>query len=214
MQLVTTKPGVILAEQDRTISEDGRALLRERLAEIPECYVELGSGSGMHLLALAERNPSALCVGLEIRFKRAFRTGEKAESHGLSNVMVLRTDARQITNLFKDGEVSGFFINYPDPWDKRRWLKNRLINEELLSTMHRLLKPHGFLHYKTDHHEYFASTLQIIPPEHWETVHHTTDLLASEHSTHNIPTEFEQLFKSQGRKLCMMKAIKRDGASL
>lgn len=212
MQLVTTKPGVILAEQDRAISDDGKALLRQRLTTLPDCFVELGSGSGMHLLKLAERSPSALCVGLEIRFKRAFRTGEKAEERGLSNVMVLRTDARQITSLFNPGEVSGFFINYPDPWDKRRWLKNRLINEELLNTMWQLLKPGGFLRYKTDHHEYFSSTLQILDPNKWSTVRKTTDLLDSEYVDTNIPTEFEQLFKSQGRKLCMVEVVRAAGA--
>lgn len=208
MQLVTTKPGIIVAERDRELAESSRQEVQNLLGRYTECYVELGSGSGMHLIKLAQRAPEALCVGLEIRFKRAFKTGEKAELNGLKNVRVLRTDAKQIQHLFKANQVSGFFVNYPDPWDKRRWLKNRLLSAELLNTMHELLKPGGFLRYKTDHQEYFASTRTIVDANRWRTVKVTTDLLASEYWDDNIPTEFEMLFRSQGKPLCLLEAQK------
>ena len=209
MQLVTTKPEIIRAEQDREISQDSMAILRAKMREFEGCYVELGSGSGMHLLRLAQQSPNYLCVGLEIRFKRAFKTGEKAEQNGLRNVVVFRTDAKQLASLFEPETVAGFFVNYPDPWDKRRWLKNRLLNAELLATMHRCLQPAGYLRYKTDHHEYFASTCSLLAKDMWDVKKHTKDLLSSPWMSENIPTEFEQLFKSQGKPLCMVEVRKR-----
>lgn len=209
MHLVTTKPGIIVAETDRELADNSRKEIQAIIGEFPECYVELGSGSGMHLIKLAARSPQALCVGLEIRFKRAFKTGEKAEGNELSNIRVLRTDARQIRHLFSPGQVSAFFINYPDPWEKRRWRKNRLINAELIQTMWDLLKPGGFLRYKTDHQEYFASTCPLLAPQKWEIQRHTTDLLKSPYLDNNIPTEFEMLFKSQGKPLCLVEAVKK-----
>jgi tRNA (guanine-N7-)-methyltransferase len=208
MQLVTTKPGIIVAEHDRELAENSRIEIQRRLPDFSDCFVELGSGSGMHLITLAQRNPQALCVGFEIRFKRAFKTGEKAELKVLNNVMVVRTDARQIKHLFSPGQVSGFFVNYPDPWDKRRWLKNRLLNPELLQTMRDLLKEKGFLRYKTDHQEYFASTCKLLSAEQWQTVKHTTDLLQSPYAENNIPTEFEMLFKSQQKPLCLLETVR------
>ena len=209
MQLVTTKPGIIVAENDREVAENSRKEIQSIIGDFPDCYVELGSGSGMHLIRLADRFPGTLCIGLEIRFKRAFKTGEKAEGKALDNVRVLRTDARQIRHLFSPGQVSAFFINYPDPWDKRRWKKNRLINAELIQTMWELLKPGGFFRYKTDHQEYFASTCPLLTSDRWEIARHTTDLLKSAYMDNNIPTEFEMLFKSQGKPLCLVEAIKR-----
>lgn len=207
MQMVKTKPGFILAEADREdVSLVTRQELSSRVSSFSRTFVELGSGSGLHLLELAKQNSDALCVGLEIRFKRAFKTGEKAERDGLSNLIVLRSDARQIRQLFKPGQVDGFFINYPDPWDKRRWLKNRLINAELLSTMAELLKPNGFLRYKTDHQEYFESTSTLLIQSGWKVLKSTTDLMSSPLLNGNIPTEFEYLFKSQGKPLCMLEA--------
>lgn len=208
IQMVKTKPGIIVAENDRESPIQSKAMIDEQRVRFDGCYVEIGSGSGMHLLKLAEQNPSILCIGLEIRFKRAFKTGEKAERLGLTNVLVLRTDARCIKELFNDGEVAGFFVNYPDPWDKRRWLKNRILNDEMISTMHRLLRPGGFLRYKTDHQEYFSSTLEMVRAPEWDVVKRSTDLLNSPWIHQNIATEFEYLFKSQSKPLCLLEAVK------
>lgn len=210
IQLVTTKPDIIVAEADRESPLQSKAVIQQKLPLFQGVYVEIGSGSGLHLLKLAEQNPNMLCVGLEIRFKRAFKTGEKAESLGLNNVLVLRTDARNIDQLFNTGEVAAFFVNYPDPWDKRRWKKNRILNEQMLLTMHRLLRPGGYLRYKTDHAEYFHSTSQLLASEQWHRTKYSTNLLTSEWAVENIPTEFEYLFKSQEKSLHLIEVVKKD----
>ena len=66
--------------------------------------------------------------------------------------------------------------------------------------------PGGTLRYKTDHQEYFASTSTLLQTGGWRIEKQTTDLLASEWTTNNIPTEFEYLFKSQNKPLCMLEA--------
>ncbi len=213
IKLVETKPEVIVAEQDREPPQQSRQTIAAMKARFKGIFVEIGSGSGMHLLRLAQENPETLCIGLEIRFKRAFKTGEKAEKLGLNNLLVLRTDARCLLELFDKGEVDAFYINYPDPWDKRRWKKNRILNQEMLATMHDLLRSGGHLRYKTDHQEYFASTLELLNAEHWKHLKLTTDLLNSEWSQSTIPTEFEYLFKSQNKPLCFLEASKLNPAS-
>lgn len=209
IQLVTTKPSVIVPEHDRELPVQSRAKIDALKGNYQGVFVEIGSGSGMHLLQLAEQNPKVLCIGLEIRFKRAFKTGEKAERRGLSNVLVIRTDARYLKELFGEGEVSAFFVNYPDPWDKRRWKKNRILNDEMLLTMHRLLKTSGLLRYKTDHQEYFESTLKLVQSPSWALTKQSFDLLHSEWAEDNIPTEFECLFKSQQKNLHLLEVEKK-----
>jgi tRNA (guanine-N7-)-methyltransferase len=208
IQLVTTKPERIIAEKDRQSPIQSRQLITEMRQQYQGVFVEIGSGSGLHLIELAKQNPHILCVGLEIRFKRAFKTGEKADRLGLSNALVIRSDARYIREIFNPGDVAAFFVNYPDPWDKRRWKKNRILNEEMLECMHSLLSEGGFLRYKTDHHEYFHSTSTLICEPQWQVRKHSTDLLNSEWAADNIPTEFEYLFKSQGKQLCLLEALK------
>jgi tRNA (guanine-N7-)-methyltransferase len=208
IQLVGTKPEIIVAERDRVSPAQSREIVAKLKTSFAGIYVEIGSGSGLHLLELAKSNPKILCIGLEIRFKRAFKTGEKAERLGLSNVLVIRSDARYISQIFNPGEVSGFFVNYPDPWDKRRWKKNRILNEEMLTTMHALLNNEGFLRYKTDHHEYFHSTTALLSQPNWRVIKHSTDLIQSEWAEGNIPTEFEYLFRSQNKPLCLVEVVK------
>jgi tRNA (guanine-N7-)-methyltransferase len=208
IQLVATKPQVIVAEKDRETPAQSRETVAKARQAFSGIYVEIGSGSGLHLLELARQNPTILCVGLEIRFKRAFKTGEKAERLGLKNVLVVRTDARFIGEIFSTGDVSAFFINYPDPWDKRRWKKNRILNEEMIAAMHTLLGVGGFIRYKTDHHEYFHSTTALLKESQWQRTKYSTDLLQSEWVSGNIPTEFEYLFKSQNKPLCLLEVTK------
>ena len=209
MHLVTTKPGLILADdEDQTLAPEINRSILEKRTGYQRCYVELGSGSGMHLLQLAAQNPDTLCVGIEIRFKRAFRTGEKAEEMGLSNVLVLRSDAKQIDEIFNLESIDGFFINYPDPWEKRKWRKNRLINGDFVAKLHKLLKPEGFLRFKTDHHEYFTSTLPLFQETSWTRTKFSRDIFASEYCSQNIPTEFEMLFKYQKKELCLLEVRK------
>lgn len=209
IQLVKTKPELIVAENDRESPAHAREAIAKARPSFSGMFVEIGSGSGLHLLELAKQNPTTLCIGLEIRFKRAYKTGEKAERQGLSNILVIRSDARYIDEIFAPGEVSAFFVNYPDPWDKRRWKKNRILNETMLETMHRLLQADGFLRYKTDHHEYFHSTVSLFSSSTWDIRKMSTDLLKSEWINGNIPTEFEYLFKSQDKPLCLLEATKR-----
>jgi tRNA (guanine-N7-)-methyltransferase len=208
IKLVNTKPRHIVAERDRESPAQSRDLIAQLKPNYKELFVEIGSGSGLHLLELAKRNPQALCVGLEIRFKRAFKTGEKAERMGLLNALVIRTDARYLNEIFSPDEVDAFLVNYPDPWDKRRWKKNRILNDEMLVTMRTLLKNSGFLRYKTDHHEYFHSVAELLKPPLWTSRKFSTDLLKSEWAADNIPTEFEYLFKSQNKQLCLLEVIK------
>lgn len=208
MHLVTTKPGLIISEEARSLTPEFNRSLLEKRTLFPRCLIELGSGSGMHLLKLAEQNPDALCVGIEIRFKRAYRTGEKAEELGLKNVLVLRSDAKHIHELLPNESVDGFLINYPDPWEKRKWRKNRIISAHFLGQLHGLLKQDGFLRLKTDHQEYFSSSLPLLTPDRWRIAALTRDLLGSEFMPTNIPTEFEMLFRSQKKPLCLVEAHK------
>jgi tRNA (guanine-N7-)-methyltransferase len=208
IKLVGTKPKHIVAERDRESPAQSREIIAKLRPQHEELFVEIGSGSGLHLLELAKLNPQALCVGLEIRFKRAFKTGEKAERLGLSNVIVIRTDARFLSDIFNTEDVTAFFVNYPDPWDKRRWKKNRILNEEMIANMQKLLKPSGFLRFKTDHHEYFHSVAELLQPPNWVSRKKSTDLLNSEWANGNIPTEFEYLFKSQNKQLCLLEVVK------
>ncbi len=189
------------------LSEDEVSRLRERLATASRAYVELGSGSGIHLIEQANRHRDALWVGFELRFKRVVRTAEKALERGIENLLVVRTDALTIQEILPPQSLDGVFVNFPDPWDKRRWKKHRLLGEESIKHVHALLKPGGKLSFKTDHRGYFEDVLSSIHSGglfDLDTV--SLDLHRSELVSDNVVTEFEQLFVNQGLPIFCLKA--------
>jgi tRNA (guanine-N7-)-methyltransferase len=197
--LVATKPHLILrGSRTEGLSPESAERLRAALAKFPEVYVEVGSGSGGHLIERARRSPSALFVGFELRFKRVFRTAEKAEENGLQNVLVLQHDGAQLESIFGPTSLAGIFVLFPDPWEKRRWRKHRILSESFLATASRLLKPGGILHYKTDHSQYFEETVKRFEGnKDFSLARITRDLHRDAPDPSNIESEFEKLFKSK-----------------
>lgn len=163
-----------------------------------ELICELGCGSGAFLLEIARRRPRAMLFGFELRFKRSVRTIEKALRDKLENVYLLHTDARNVLEIFGPQSISAVYLNFPDPWAKRREQKHRLLSADFIGVIAQLLKPGGTFSFKTDHEEYFESALRVIESSMaFEGLLKTRDLYQSAYLTENIQTEFERLFISQ-----------------
>ena len=199
VSLVDTKPELILrGSRDQGLDPAAAELLKAKRREFAKLYVEIGSGSGRHLIEQALRNPNALFLGFELRYKRVFRTAEKAEELGLNNLLVVQVDASTIPTIFEPGSLDGIFVLFPDPWEKRRWKKHRILSPEFLRQAHALLRSGAFLHYKTDHGEYFEATVKVLETlALFDTRRVSRDLHGSAESLNNIESEFEKLFKSQ-----------------
>lgn len=209
VDLVETKELYIIAGANSGLSEAQIASLAKRRKNFDRLIVEPCSGSGTHLIAQAEKNPNALCVGFELRFKRTFRTAEKAEKKDLKNLIVIRSNARIMSELFEANSIDELYVNFPDPWVRKRWLKHRILNSETIPVFASLLKPNGFLAYKTDHEEYFYEAVAEIEKQDCLLVKEkTSDLYKSDFLESNIQTEFEQLFLSKGMKIFHAKAFR------
>ena len=194
-----------LLNREVELEEIGRIIALSR-----EVFVELGSGSGMHLLELASEQPSRSVFGFERRYKRAVRTVEKASQRGIANAYVLRTDNSDVFRLFPEHSVDAMFVNFPDPWPKLRWHKHRTLSLELLNKLDILLKGDGFLSIKSDHREYFDSFLEVTDQQNsFVVIEQTKDLYNSKFIEGNIATEFENLFYGKGLPICYAKLSRR-----
>ena len=209
IDLLGSKPEYIVSAVGKSLDSSSLTRIRERLAQFTSVAVEIGSGSGQHLIELARLNPETLFIGYEIRFKRIFRTAEKAEKLGLKNLLLIRQSAFMMPETFGAESLSGVYINFPDPWDKKRWHKNRILSPDFLKAIHGMLRPEGFLSYKTDHASYFAATreildeLQLFYIEALESDLHNSPLADA-----TPPTEFESLFRSKGLPVMYLRAKK------
>lgn len=199
IDLVATKPERIFRLEKAEQAAYVRELLAHKTCAFEGTIVEIGSGSGGHLLDRAAASPRLFFVGFELRYKRVWRTAQKGEQRGLTNFAVVQGDARFLPELFDPGSLSGVYVNFPDPWDKRRWDKHRLLTATFLETIFAMLKPEAFFAYRSDHERHFVHIVELLskmPEAKIEKLTH--DFWKSAYSVDNISSEFEKLFKGKG----------------
>ena len=211
IEKVASRGDRILASRPHQEDPEFDSRLKGLLASNRSIIVEIGSGSGEHLIERAAMDPSTLFIGVELRFKRIFRMIEKAEARGLDNLFGLHTDAQKISPLFDGYPLKGIYLLFPEPWSKkRRWRKHRLAQTQWLKQMSDMLAEDGFFSFKTDQIEYFdevVEALRGIPS--MIVLEQSRNFHSEPYAAKNIPSEFEKLFKSQGLPVAYLRAIKR-----
>lgn len=162
-------------------------------------YLEIGSGSGNFTNGMSERHLDRNYLALELRFKRLVLAADKARRRDAKNIMFLRRYGEEIELFIAKEELSGVYINFPDPWEEK--LKNRVIQPSLFGRLDNLLKVGGKVFIKTDHDGYYNDILEFVAElENYKVVRHTDDLHNSDLAAENIKTEFEQLFLNKHQK--------------
>lgn len=113
--------------------------------------VELGCADARFLFERAPHHPDTFFLGLEIRKPLVAQVNEQAAERQLTNLSAVFCNINvDLPYLIADGSLARAFVNFPDPWFKRRHQKRRLMNEELVATLHRKLRPDGELFFQSD----------------------------------------------------------------
>jgi tRNA (guanine-N7-)-methyltransferase len=113
-------------------------------------WLEIGFGGGEHLAAAARAAPKAGFLGCE-----AFRNGvakalKLIDEGGLRNIRLYEGDARAVVAALPDTALDGVYLLYPDPWPKRRQRKRRLLSDEMLERLARVMRHGAELRFATD----------------------------------------------------------------
>ena len=158
-----------------------------------DLHIEIGMGKGKFLYTLAGKNPEINYIGIEKYSSVLLRALQKMEADPLPNLLFIRMDAEEITEVFDRGEVSRIYLNFSDPWPKDRHAKRRLPSREYLARYDQILKKDGILEFKTDNKELFEFALEELPFAGWEIVKKTFDLHHDmEMMEGNIMTEYDE----------------------
>ena len=163
-------------------------------------FVELGTGKGDFITQIAEKNPQINFLGLEVEATVVLAAARKVHEKNLHNVKLAVFDINNIAEIFADGEVDRFYINFCDPWPKKRHAKRRLTYIKFLEMYKKILKPEGEIHFKTDNRGLFDFSLEQFAAAGFNVRDVNFDLHADE-PLDNIRTEYENKFSSQGVKI-------------
>lgn len=160
--------------------------------------LEIGTGNGLHFAHHAIKHPERCVLGLELRYKPLIQSIRRVLRAGFQNARVARYNAYLLNELFVPGELDNVFIFFPDPWEKLRQQKHRLIQDAFLQQLFQMQKPGAKLIFKTDSQDYFAWSLKRFQRSPYKVLAHTTDLHRSEFASENFVTQFENIFIRQG----------------
>lgn len=166
---------------------------------MPNCtalWVEVGCGKGKFTAETAQANPDVLLIAVE-RCKEAVVVAmEKAQSMGLTNVFYIDMDVAMIEDFFAPGEIDRLFINFPDPWPRKKNGKRRLTHRGFLDKYCRVVRQGGEIHFKTDNAPLFEFSLEEFAACGLETKNVTRNL--HENGIVGIMTGYEEKFHALG----------------
>ena len=135
------------------------SLFGQPLAEI---WLEIGFGSGEHLVWQAEHHQSVGFIGCEPFINGVASLLGKIEGAGLSTIRIHDGDARDVLAWLPARSIARIFVLFPDPWPKKRHQKRRLVSRDSVVQLARVLPPGGELRFATDTGDYAGEALFTI----------------------------------------------------
>ncbi len=197
-------------EKCAAVQELDPASRRGAWAELrPECRevrAEIGCGKGQFTAGIARRDPDALLVAIEKVPNAMVTAMERAMAEGIDNVRFIDTDAANLRDIFAPGEVSTVYINFPDPWPRKKEAKHRLTAPSFLAMYWDILPVGGHIEYKTDQAWLFEWSLDQFSYMGYELREVTRDLHAE--GITGIMTNYEERFHAEGVPICRCVAVK------
>jgi tRNA (guanine-N7-)-methyltransferase len=182
-----------------------RGRWRELMPSCRELRVEVGCGKGKFTVETAEQEPDVLVIGIE-RVPDALVLGmEAAIQKGLKNVFFVSLDCANIDLFFADSEIDLLYINFCDPWPRKKNAKRRLTFHTFLEKYETVLKIGGQIHFKTDNSNLFEWSLFEMANCGLEVRNVTRDLHAN--GPVGIMTGYEEKFYELGTPINRCEAV-------
>lgn len=160
--------------------------------------VEYCSGNGAWIAAKAQSEPGLNWIAVEKRFDRVKKIWSKKCNLGLTNLLIVYGEGLFTSrNYFPDQSITGIYVNFPDPWPKRRHARFRLIASPFIKELHRCLSTQGMITLVTDDEKYSQSIIRDFSKE-----SEFASVFPEPFFTHELAeygtSYFEELWRNQG----------------
>ncbi len=165
--------------------------------------LELACGKGEYTLALAQKFPHRNFIGIDRKGERIWKGARMALDQNLKNMVFLRTDVENISDMFGENEISEIWITFPDPYPKQGKALKRLTSPRFLNIYRKVLEFSGIIHLKTDDGDLFNYTLKALNAEDCNIYKSTRDLHAEPISDEilALKTTYEKRHMEAGRTI-------------
>lgn len=185
--------------------EDAKGKWHEIFGNDHPIHIEVGSGKGAFITGMAKANPEINYIGIDIQKSVLSYALDKVLEADVPNIKLLWVDGDSLTNYFEDGEIDRLYLNFSDPWPKKRHEKRRLTYKTFLDTFKQILPERGEIHFKTDNRGLFEYSLVSFSQYGMTLKGVWLDLHASDFEG-NVMTEYEKKFSSKGQVIYRVEA--------
>lgn len=176
-------------------------------------HIELGCGKGSFIANLASKHREINYIAvdmIEAMLGLSKRNIEKAYNfENPENLFLIRANVEQILNVFnKEDDIERIYINFCNPWPKKKHNKKRLTHTRQLESYKKFLSENGEIYFKTDSDELFEASLEYLQESEFKIIKKTYNLHSDNIFEENIITEHEKMFSEEGIKIKALIAKK------
>lgn len=127
-------------------------------------FLEIGSGKGLFITSLAKDHPQNIYIAMEVNINVCYRILEKKKDLHLENLIIILGDASDLLLYFKPRSIHGLYLNFSDPWPKKKHHKRRLTAPTFMEKYIVILKDQAKIQFRTDQIELFDSSIEYMHP--------------------------------------------------
>ena len=164
--------------------------------------VEIGMGKGKFIIEKAIQNPNINFIGIEKYDSPLVSAVKKLEELEINNLKLICLDALGIEEVF-DHEIDKIYLNFSDPWPKKRHAKRRLTSSIFLNKYENLFKDEKHIEMKTDNDDLYDYSCESFKENGYDIVKTDTNYLDT------IRTEYEDKFISLGKNINYISVVKK-----
>ena len=197
--------------------EEFKGKWQEKFSKKQPLYIELGCGKGLFISSLASKHKDINYIAvdmIEAMLGLSKRNIEQAYNfENPENLFLIRANVERLLDVFEQKDlVERIYINFCNPWPKKKHNKKRLTHPRQLVQYKELLTDDGKIYFKTDSDELFEASLEYFEEAGFEVVSKTYDLHNELIFEENIVTEHEKMFSEEGIKIkaLIAKVVKKN----
>lgn len=180
-----------------------------RIFKHPCIYVEYCAGNGQWIVEMAKSQPDVLWIAVEKKFERVKKIYKRAQLEGISNLLIAFGTAEDFTKYYlPSAVVKQVFVNFPDPWPKKKHAKHRLFQDDFLNDVKRVCACQSVMTLATDDVPYLDEAVAAMSQSHMKPFYKEPFYKPLD-SNHGY-SFFEDLWKKKGKINYQTKFIIHD----
>lgn len=185
--------------------EEYKGKYKELFSNNNPIHLEVGMGKGTFIYNMARAFPEINFIGIE-KYENVLARAIAKMEEVPNNLKIMNYDAINLDKIF-DKEINTLYLNFSDPWPKKRHERRRLTSIDFLKVYDKIFESEKKIVQKTDNIGLFAYSLKSL--NNYGYVFEDVCLDLHNSDIFNIKTEYEEKFSNLGFKINYLKATKK-----